>query len=127
MLLGGGTLADQVRAHGPMNAAMVDYLAGHLLGAWLGGAPPAGIVHRDIKPANVLFDELGHAYLTDFGVATMRDATSGLTATDLVGTPEFMAPEQHGASGPRRPATCSPWLQQDQTEPVNRAAPPTYC
>ncbi len=52
-------------------------------------------MHRDIKPANVLFDESGHAYLTDFGVATMRDATSGLTATELViGTPEFMAPEQ---------------------------------
>lgn len=92
--LGGGTLADQVRAHGPMSPEMVDYLAGHLLSA-LAAAHRAGIVHRDIKPANVLFDQSGHAYLTDFGVATMRDATSGLTATELViGTPEFMAPEQ---------------------------------
>src|SRR4051812_2241417 len=92
--LGGGTLADQVRAHGPMSEAMVDYLASQLLGA-LAAAHRAGIVHRDIKPANVLFDEAGHAYLTDFGVATMRDATSGLTATEIVvGTPEFMAPEQ---------------------------------
>ena len=92
--LGGGTLADQVRAHGPLNPEMFDYLAGHLLSA-LAAAHRAGIVHRDIKPANVLFDAEGHAYLTDFGVATMRDATSGLTATELViGTPEFMAPEQ---------------------------------
>ena len=69
-------------------------LADQLLGA-LAAAHRAGIVHRDIKPANVLFDEAGHAYLTDFGVATMRDATSGLTATEIVvGTPEFMAPEQ---------------------------------
>jgi len=55
----------------------------------------AGIVHRDIKPANVLFDESGRAYLTDFGVALMRGATSGLTAAEVViGTPEYMAPEQ---------------------------------
>jgi hypothetical protein len=92
--LNGGTLADRVRAHGPMPPAMVHGLADQLLGA-LASAHRAGIVHRDIKPANVLFDDVGNAYLTDFGVATMRDATSGLTASEVVvGTPEFMAPEQ---------------------------------
>jgi hypothetical protein len=92
--LSGGTLTDRVRAHGPMPPAMVQSLADQLLGA-LASAHRAGIVHRDIKPANVLFDQAGNAYLTDFGVATMRDATSGLTATEVVvGTPEFMAPEQ---------------------------------
>jgi hypothetical protein len=92
--LGGGTLTDRVHAHGPMPAPLVRVLAEQLLGA-LAAAHRAGIVHRDIKPANVLFDEVGNAYLTDFGVATMRDATSGLTATEVVvGTPEFMAPEQ---------------------------------
>ena len=92
--LGGGTLTDRVHAHGPMPTPLVAVLADQLLGA-LAAAHRAGIVHRDIKPANVLFDEVGTAYLTDFGVATMRDATSGLTATEVVvGTPEFMAPEQ---------------------------------
>ncbi len=92
--LSGGTLGEHVRARGPMPPGMVDQLADALLGA-LAAAHRAGIVHRDIKPGNVLFDGDGHPYLTDFGVATMRGATSGLTDTEMViGTPEYMAPEQ---------------------------------
>jgi len=92
--LSGGTLTDYVRTHGPLTPAGVDYLADALLGA-LAAAHRAGIVHRDIKPGNVLFDGEGRPYLTDFGVATMRGATSGLTDAEMViGTPEYMAPEQ---------------------------------
>lgn len=92
--LAGGTLADQVRAYGPLPPARVALLADTLLDA-LAAAHRHGIVHRDIKPANVLFDAAGDAYLADFGVATLRDVTSGLTATgSVIGTPDFMAPEQ---------------------------------
>jgi predicted Ser/Thr protein kinase len=92
--LAGGDLAARVRARGPLPPAEVHAMADRLLGA-LAAAHRAGVVHRDIKPANVLFDEHGRAYLADFGTASLRDTTGGLTATGTVlGTPEFMAPEQ---------------------------------
>lgn len=92
--LPGGTLADRVRDDGPLPADDVDALADALLGA-LAAAHRAGVTHRDIKPANVLFDAGGRPHLADFGVASSRDATPGLTALDsVIGTPGFMAPEQ---------------------------------
>ncbi len=92
--LAGGNLVEVVRDGGPMPAERVQALAARLLPA-LAVAHRAGIIHRDIKPANVLFDHDGRAHLADFGVATTRDDTGGLTRTGtVVGTPGFLAPEQ---------------------------------
>jgi serine/threonine protein kinase len=54
-----------------------------------------GVVHRDVKPGNLIVDSRGDVWVTDFGLAQLRDGEAGLTMTgDLVGTLRYMSPEQ---------------------------------
>ncbi len=55
-----------------------------------------GIVHRDIKPANILVDTRGRVKLTDFGIAAALDEAAITSAGQIIGTPEYMSPEQAG-------------------------------
>jgi serine/threonine-protein kinase len=58
--------------------------------AGVAAAHDRGVLHRDLKPANVMLDGEGMVRITDFGIAT----AAGEQSRDLVGTPQYMAPEQ---------------------------------
>lgn len=62
-----------------------------------------GIVHRDIKPANLLLDASGTVKLSDFGIAKLFGQTRLTAAGNVLGTADYMAPEQADARpvGPR--------------------------
>ena len=53
-----------------------------------------GVVHRDLKPSNILFDQNDTPFLGDFGIAKALETNSGLTGTGIIGTPDYMSPEQ---------------------------------
>lgn len=91
-LLPGHTLQDRLArgALAPVEAAGI----GRQMLSALRAAHAAGIQHRDVKPANVMLRADGTAVLTDFGIAALQGSTP-LTATgDLIGSPEYIAPER---------------------------------
>ncbi len=90
----GETLGERVRTQGPLPPPEAARILREI--AWaLGYAHGQGVIHRDLKPDNIILERAtGRAVLTDFGIAR-RLETTGLTAGgELIGTPEYMSPEQ---------------------------------
>jgi len=97
-LLEGETLSAYLHRRGPMTCEQALPLVRQMVSA-LAAAHQLGIVHRDFKPGNVMLVEAAPgplAKVTDFGLATNPecDETVAESVVDVVGTPEYMAPEQ---------------------------------
>ncbi len=92
-LVRGVSLADVLDAEGPLSPQRTAHIGAEVLAA-LRAAHDAGVLHRDVKPANVLMSNDGRVVLTDFGIA-MVEGSSALTMTgEVIGSPEFLAPER---------------------------------
>jgi eukaryotic-like serine/threonine-protein kinase len=90
--LEGRTLKDIATAEAPLEQERVVDLGVQILQA-AGFAHRHGVIHRDFKPHNVIVDELGHAKVTDFGIA--RAGASEMTETgSIMGTAQYLSPEQ---------------------------------
>ncbi|KAA0931414.1 serine/threonine-protein kinase [Streptomyces apricus] len=92
-LVRGIALSDLLDAEGPLAPQRAARIGAEVLAA-LRAAHGAGVLHRDVKPGNVLMSNDGRVVLTDFGIATV-EGTSALTMTgEVIGSPEFLAPER---------------------------------
>ena len=108
-LLEGETLAARLKRLGPMPA--VEALAVfRQMALGLAAAHEAGVIHRDLKPANIMLtagSSTRQAVVMDFGLArdhVQLESDGATTPGTLVGTPEYMAPEQV-SGGEITPAT----------------------
>jgi serine/threonine protein kinase len=92
------TLAGIVKREGPLSVQRTAELGLEVLDA-LQNAHAKGVVHRDVKPANVMILDGGRVKLADFGIASVKDDPKITSTGMILGSPQFMAPEQANGAG----------------------------
>ncbi|MFB7504178.1 MULTISPECIES: serine/threonine-protein kinase [Streptomyces] len=92
-LVRGRSLSDLLAAGGALPPREAARIGAEVLAA-LRAAHDAGVLHRDVKPANVLLADDGRVVLSDFGIALVQGDTALTLTGEVVGSPEYIAPEQ---------------------------------
>lgn len=91
--LSGGTLAEQLQ-QGPLKLQALTPLIERVAAA-LDQAHAQHIIHHDVKPGNIIFNTRGEAFLSDFGIAVLSEATAAVSGDRLVSfTPKYVSPER---------------------------------
>jgi len=88
-----GRTLDKRLAEGPLPLEEAVSIVEQVAGA-LDAIHGQGLVHRDVKPGNIMVDDVGQATLLDFGIVRAAEGTRLTTTMVVLGTPEYMAPEQ---------------------------------
>jgi serine/threonine-protein kinase len=89
----GEDLKGMIRMSGHLAVGTTISIAKQICGG-LSEAHELGVVHRDLKPSNIMIDKGGNARIMDFGIARSLKA-KGITGSGvMIGTPEYMSPEQ---------------------------------
>jgi protein kinase/serine/threonine-protein kinase len=89
----GEDLKSTIRRVGPLGAGKTIFIAKQVCEG-LSEAHRLGVVHRDLKPQNIMIDKDGNARIMDFGIARSIMGKGITGAGVMIGTPEYMSPEQ---------------------------------
>lgn len=89
----GEDLKGSLRRMGPLSAGKTIHIAKQVCDG-LAEAHKLGVVHRDLKPQNIMIDKQGNAHIMDFGIARSLKAKGVTTSGMMIGTPDYMSPEQ---------------------------------
>jgi non-specific serine/threonine protein kinase len=89
----GGDLKTFIRRAAPLSTARTISITKQICEGLI-EAHKLGVVHRDLKPSNIMIDDDGNVRIMDFGIARSLESKGITGAGVMIGTPEYMSPEQ---------------------------------
>ena len=97
--LEGETVREKIERTGPLPESEIETVITAIAGGLDHAHQTKGLIHRDIKTSNIFLKKDGRAILMDFGIAKSKDSTLTLARPETIpgtvlGTPEYMSPEQ---------------------------------